>query len=91
MNRRNLLSLVPATLLTVLVSWKARSRRVKPLDFPQVEPYLSKIPDREADLIRLYYAHKRSVAEIAQTFGVPKEAVAYRLSRGRQRLRDLRC
>jgi DNA-directed RNA polymerase specialized sigma24 family protein len=88
MNRRSLIQSLGLLFFAPLATLSGSSK--KPLDFDtQVRPYLKKIPDREADLIELYYVHKRSVSEMAQTLDVPEEAISYRLSRGLQRLRDL--
>lgn len=55
----------------------------------QVKPLLDKIPDREADLIYLYYIQKKRQADIAAIFGVTQAAISYRLDRGLQRIRFL--
>jgi hypothetical protein len=55
----------------------------------QVKPLLERIPDREADLIYLYYIRHKRQADIAEIFGVTQAAVSYRLDRGLQRIRFL--
>lgn len=55
----------------------------------QVSPLLDRIPDREADLIELYFLQHKRQADIADIFGVTQAAVSYRLDRGIQRLRYL--
>lgn len=55
----------------------------------EIEPILPKIPDREADLIEMYYRHKMRQASIAHYFGVTQAAVSYRLDRGIQRIKFL--
>jgi len=55
----------------------------------QVKPLLDRIPEREADLIFLYYIQKKRQADIAEIFGVTQAAISYRLDRGLQRIRFL--
>jgi hypothetical protein len=55
----------------------------------QVRPLLDRIPDREADLIELYYIRKKRQADIAEIFGVTQAAISYRLDRGLQRIKFL--
>lgn len=55
----------------------------------QIRPLLDRIPDREADLIDLYYIQKKKQADIAAIFGVTQAAISYRLDRGLQRIRFL--
>lgn len=55
----------------------------------QIKPLLNRIPEREADLIDLYYLHKKRQADIAVIFGVTQAAISYRLDRGLQRIRFL--
>jgi DNA-directed RNA polymerase specialized sigma24 family protein len=55
----------------------------------QVKPLLDKIPDREADIVYLYYILKKKQADIAEIFGVTQAAISYRLDRGIQRIRFL--
>lgn len=55
----------------------------------QVEPLLDRIPDREADLIYLYYIKKKRQADIAAIFEVTQAAISYRLDRGLQRIKFL--
>lgn len=54
-----------------------------------IEPLLTRIPKREADLIDLYYKQKKRQADIAEIFGVTQAAISYRLDRGLQRIRFL--
>lgn len=54
-----------------------------------IQPLLSRIPEREADLIQLYYIQKKRQADIAEIFGVTQAAISYRLDRGLQRIRFL--
>jgi DNA-directed RNA polymerase specialized sigma24 family protein len=55
----------------------------------QVKPLLDKIPDREADIVYLYFILKKKQADIAEIFGVTQAAISYRLDRGIQRIRFL--
>jgi hypothetical protein len=54
-----------------------------------IMPLLSKIPDREADLIYLYYICKKRQADIAHMFSITQAAVSYRLDRGLKRIKFL--
>jgi predicted XRE-type DNA-binding protein len=55
----------------------------------QIKPLLDRIPDREADLIELYYIRKKRQADIAEIFEVTQAAISYRLDRGLQRIKFL--
>jgi hypothetical protein len=55
----------------------------------RVHELLPKIPEREADLIELYFETGLKQAAIAQIFGVTQAAVSYRLERGIHRLKFL--
>jgi predicted XRE-type DNA-binding protein len=55
----------------------------------QLALLLDKIPEREADLIQLYYIQKKRQSDIAEIFGVTQAAISYRLSRGIQRIKFL--
>lgn len=55
----------------------------------QIKPLLDRIPEREADLIDLYFIQKKKQADIATIFGVTQAAISYRLDRGLQRIRFL--
>jgi len=54
-----------------------------------IMPLLDRIPDREADLIYLYYVCKKRQADIAEIFSVTQAAISYRLDRGVQRIKFL--
>jgi DNA-directed RNA polymerase specialized sigma24 family protein len=54
-----------------------------------VQPLLDRIPEREADLIYLYYVLKKRQADIAAIFDVTQAAISYRLDRGIQRIKFL--
>ena len=58
-------------------------------NFSLIEPYLDRIPPREADLIRLYYRDQMKQEQIAKLFGITQAAVSYRLARGRRRIQFL--
>lgn len=55
----------------------------------RVEALLDRIPEREADLIDLYYLKKKRQADIAAIFEVTQAAISYRLDRGIQRIKFL--
>jgi len=55
----------------------------------RVMPLLDRIPDREADLIYLYYVKHKRQADIAMIFDVTQAAISYRLDRGIQRIKFL--
>ena len=55
----------------------------------RVMPLLDRIPEREADLIYLYYVCKKRQADIATIFNVTQAAISYRLDRGIQRIKFL--
>lgn len=57
--------------------------------FSAIEPYLVRIPPREADLIRLYYHDQMKQEQIAKLFNITQAAVSYRLARGRRRIQFL--
>lgn len=64
--------------------------QIKQLHFDAIEPYLKRIPEREADLIQLYHQDKMKQEQIAKLFGITQAAVSYRLHRGIKRIRFLR-
>lgn len=55
----------------------------------RVVPLLDRIPEREADLIDLYFTRRKKQADIAIMFGITQAAVSYRLDRGIQRIKFL--
>ena len=55
----------------------------------QIVPLLERIPEREADLIHLYFIQRKRQADIAIIFGVTQAAISYRLDRGIQRIKFL--
>lgn len=64
--------------------------QIKSLQFDAIEPFLRRIPEREADLIQLYHQEKMKQEQIARLFGITQAAVSYRLHRGIKRIRFLR-
>jgi len=54
------------------------------------KPFINKLPQREIDLIELYYKKNKKQKEIAHFFGVTQGAISHRLSRARKRLAFLR-
>lgn len=60
------------------------------LDFEsRIAPLLDRIPQREADLIYLYFIARKRQADIAEIFEVTQAAISYRLERGIQRIKFL--
>ncbi len=55
----------------------------------RIEPLLERIPEREADLILMYFVHGKRQADIAAIFGVTQAAISYRLDRGIKRIKFL--
>jgi predicted transcriptional regulator len=50
---------------------------------------LDKLPDREKDLINLYFFKNKKQTDIAEIFGLTQAAVSYRLKRALERIRFL--
>lgn len=55
----------------------------------RIAPLLDRIPQREADLIYLYFIKKKRQADIAAIFEVTQAAISYRLDRGIKRIKFL--
>lgn len=55
----------------------------------KIKDILPQLPDREADLIRLYYFRKKRQTDIAEIFNITQAAVSYRLQRALERIRFL--
>lgn len=55
----------------------------------QLQPLLERIPEREADIIELYFLMGKRQADIAVIFGMTQAAVSYRLARGIKRIKFL--
>lgn len=60
------------------------------LSLADYEPFLKKLPEREQDLIEMYYRRGKKQKEIAEFFGVTQGGVSHRLSRAIKRLKFLR-
>lgn len=60
------------------------------LTYQDFEPFLSKLPSKERDLIKLYYYMDKKQKEIAEIFSVTQGAISHRLSRAKKRLWFLR-
>lgn len=60
------------------------------LNFEDLKPYLDKLPDREVDLIYMYYCDNKKQKEIASYFSISQGAVSHRLTRAKKRLVFLR-
>ncbi len=55
----------------------------------RIQEFLQRIPEREADLLDMYFNKHKRQADIAAIFGVTQAAISYRLDRGLQRLKFL--
>jgi predicted DNA-binding protein YlxM (UPF0122 family) len=58
--------------------------------FEDFEPFIEKLPQREQDLIEMYYEEDKKQKEIAEFFGVTQGAISHRLSRAIKRLKFLK-
>lgn len=58
--------------------------------FEEFEPFIQKLPQREIDLIEMYYREDKKQKEIADFFGVTQGAISHRLSRAKKRLNFLK-
>jgi predicted DNA-binding protein YlxM (UPF0122 family) len=54
--------------------------------FDDFDPFIQKLPQREIDLIEMYYKEDKKQKEIAEFFGVTQGAISHRLSRAEKRL-----
>jgi predicted XRE-type DNA-binding protein len=61
-----------------------------PISYTDFQPFISKLPQREIDLIEMYYKSDKKQKEIAEYFGVTQGAISHRLSRASKRLKFLR-
>jgi DNA-directed RNA polymerase specialized sigma24 family protein len=52
----------------------------------RMEFFLKKLPEKEEDIIRLYYVNGKKQSDIAHIFGMTQAAVSYRLKRAKSRL-----
>jgi len=60
-----------------------------PENYDKVSALLDRIPQREADLLYLYFIEHKRQADIAAIFDVTQAAVSYRLDRGLKRIKFL--
>jgi predicted transcriptional regulator len=58
--------------------------------FEDFSPFIQKLPQREIDLIEMYYREEKKQKEIAEFFGVTQGAISHRLSRAIKRLNFLK-
>ena len=58
--------------------------------FEDFSPFIQKLPQREIDLIEMYYREEKKQKEIAAFFGVTQGAISHRLSRAIKRLNFLK-
>jgi len=58
--------------------------------YEDFQPFIEKLPQREIDLIEMYYRNGKKQKEIADYFDVTQGAVSHRLSRACKRLKFLR-
>lgn len=61
----------------------------KNLHLDKIKDVLCRLPDREADLIRLYFFKSKRQTDIAEIFNITQAAVSYRLKRALDRIRFL--
>lgn len=60
------------------------------ISYEDFKPFIDRLPEREIDLIHMYYNASKKQKEIAEFFGVTQGAISHRLSRAKKRLRFLR-
>lgn len=58
--------------------------------FEDFEPFMSRLPQRERDLLEMYYRGHKKQKDIAAFFNVTQGAVSHRIKRARMRLAFLR-
>jgi len=61
----------------------------KELHLDKIKAVLDRLPDREEDLIRLYFFLNKRQTDIAEIFNITQAAVSYRLKRALDRIRFL--
>lgn len=61
------------------------------VSYEEIEPFLSRLPEREIDLIELYCKYRKNQKDIAKIFGVTQGAISSRLARARARLDFLKA
>ena len=57
--------------------------------FDQIQPFLDRLPKREADLVELYFKEGKNQKDIAKMYGVTQGAISSRISRAIERCRFL--
>ena len=55
----------------------------------EIKDLLDRLPDRESDLVRLYFFKDKNQTDIAEIFGITQAAVSYRINRALARIRFL--
>lgn len=55
----------------------------------KIKEVIDRLPDREADLVRLYYFKQKRQTDIAEIFNITQAAVSYRLKRALSRIKFL--
>jgi predicted transcriptional regulator len=60
------------------------------VSYDDMLPFIDQLPERERDLLNLYYKEEKNQKDIARMFGVTQGAVSSRLSRAKSRLKFLR-
>lgn len=60
------------------------------ISFEEMKPYLDLIPEKEQDIIDLYFFSGKKQKDIAAFFGVSQGAISHRISRAKKRLIFLR-
>lgn len=68
---------------------EAATKRTLPISEERLESILQKIPDREIDLINLYYRMEKSQSIIARVLKISQGTISYRLNRALNRIRFL--
>lgn len=71
------------------VSYLEESKRPPPISEERLEEILLKIPNREIDLINLYYRYQKSQSIIARILKISQGTISYRLNRAISRIRFL--
>jgi predicted transcriptional regulator len=54
--------------------------------FEEFNPFIQRLPQREIDLIEMYYQDHKKQKDIARFFGVTQGAISHRISRAKKRL-----
>jgi RNA polymerase sigma-70 factor, ECF subfamily len=59
------------------------------MDGRRIEAWVARLPEKQQQVVRLYYLRECSVDEVAKMLGLPSGTVKTLLHRGRERLREL--